>query len=173
MNHVDRSKWRSYIEGNLPDEEMIVCEEHLYDCDDCMSLYMECLEESDQAGTLDAVRLPDVEGLTERIMADVRSHAMLEWKSSDAEPETLSQSAPPVTATVHAPAKPRSLFRKTFFHYVIAASITLLLMSTGVFHQLIANSMHLTQAASTNKQPLSQQLLEKTDSIFTTWSKKR
>jgi len=173
MNHVDRDVWRSYIKGSLPDEEMTFCEEHLYDCDDCMSIYMDILEESDRAGTFDAVRLPDADSLTERIMADVRSNALPRGETAAVESELRSESDVPVTTAVRAPAKRSSVFRRTFFHYVIAASITLLLMSTGVFHQLIANSMHLTQAASTSKQPFSQQLLEKTESIFSTWSKKR
>ncbi|NOV04450.1 anti-sigma factor family protein [Paenibacillus planticolens] len=45
MKHFDEQAWSQYIHEQLPPSELSEMEQHLYGCDDCLALYMICMEQ--------------------------------------------------------------------------------------------------------------------------------
>lgn len=126
-NHMTRSQWQSFIQNQLPDDERERYEDHLYTCDDCLAVYMVCLEELEQPV---AVR---------------------------------EQLAIPK----HTPTVVKPFYQQTLFHYGLAACITLLLMSTGVFSQLISHSNQWNTVAGKKQQrSVTDQLMQKTTALL-------
>lgn len=63
--------------------------------------------------------------------------------------------------------KSRSLFKKSFFHYVIAAAMTIILMSSGIFGQLAQVASNYEEKAETEQnQSLTEELVDKTLSFI-------
>ncbi|WJH36243.1 hypothetical protein N6H14_10525 [Paenibacillus sp. CC-CFT747] len=46
MTHYTSEEWADYRENRLPDDERARREEHLYQCDQCLALYMEDLPDA-------------------------------------------------------------------------------------------------------------------------------
>jgi anti-sigma factor RsiW len=91
-------------------------EDHLYSCDTCLSLYYAAIEgQEDQLPTLS-----NDEEFTELIMSQVAG-----WKS-DGEMSQQKQSG-----------ERKPLYQSAIFHYAVAAAMTLLLMTTGVFQSVL------------------------------------
>ncbi|UKS26055.1 hypothetical protein LOZ80_31630 [Paenibacillus sp. HWE-109] len=44
MNHYDEQAWRNYLNASLSAAEIDAMEHHLYKCDECLAVYMDCLE---------------------------------------------------------------------------------------------------------------------------------
>jgi len=65
MRHYSRDEWLEYIRGSAGDIQGILMEEHLLNCESCLSEYIGALKQSNPAGEAP-------EGLTGRIMAKVR-----------------------------------------------------------------------------------------------------
>jgi|GEM_PF-6840656 len=105
MKHITYENWIEYVQGNIENVEQY--EQHLYKCDQCLTLYMKALE-------AEVVQLPTI--TTEEIVQSV--------KSKQAE-KTVSEKV-----------SSSNSFKKKMFHYALAACLTLFLMSTGVFSEM-------------------------------------
>lgn len=126
-NHMTRIEWLSFIHNQLPDVERERYEDHLYICDDCLAVFMDCLAETERP---DTICNPD-----------------------------------PVLSHKSAPAKP--FYQHTLFHYGVAASITIILMSTGVFSQLIHQSNAWSLFTGEKQQrSVTDQLMQKTTALL-------
>ncbi|MBP1967789.1 zf-HC2 domain-containing protein [Paenibacillus aceris] len=45
MKHYHEQAWSQYVNGQLPPSEIGEMEQHLYGCEDCLALYMICMEQ--------------------------------------------------------------------------------------------------------------------------------
>ncbi|SDE32749.1 hypothetical protein SAMN02799630_05171 [Paenibacillus sp. UNCCL117] len=117
MTHVQEEVWLHYASDRLTPEERQLCEVHLEQCDECLELYMHALDK--QSGDIPE---PDMERLTQA--------ALSRWDEYTG--------ADPAGSTARCGSSPdrderRSWMRHPVFHYTVAASITLMLMGSGVF----------------------------------------
>lgn len=112
MNHIQYEEWLYYVKDELDEQTRERYEDHLYVCDACMSLYIAAIEAAEQQVPVLQTEL----NLTDNIMEKV---------TEQKKEETIVK-----TGRV-------SFFQKTIVHYAIAAAITLLLTSQGVFSQLL------------------------------------
>lgn len=152
MNHRREETWLQYVKDELTNEERANCEAHLDSCDACFELYMQCLE---QAGDF-LPQLEDQEAFSTRVMM------------------RLEQEMPHTRLVERVPEQTKRKLRipwiqHPFFHYAVAAAITLILMSTGVFQTLTQQISRLDTAAEkkTAETPIlhvsvSEQLMNKT-----------
>ncbi|SCW57980.1 Putative zinc-finger [Paenibacillus tianmuensis] len=150
--HRPLNIWMQYVNDELPPEERERCEAHLDGCDACLELYMECIGQ--MADGLPV--LPDTDAFAAAVM------------------QRWTEEQPPAPGADDNPAnQPAERKRRIpwtqspFFHYAVAAAITLLLMSTGVFHSLTGNLEPGRMSYSASDQaeayvPFSEMLLEKT-----------
>lgn len=107
MNHIPYEKWRHYVKDELEEKVREQYDEHLYTCDQCLTLYSEAVEAVDQ-------QLPMM--TTDEIMLKIAEQKKVE------QPTTM---------------KKASFYQKAIFHYIVAAAMTVLLMSSGIFSQLV------------------------------------
>lgn len=113
MKHYSYEQWTKYVKNELDGEDRILYEDHLYTCDQCLEVYLTAIE---------AEELPDIidgTAFTDNIMAQLP----IENNIQDTNNETF-------------PRKATAFYKKTIFHYGVAAAMTLLLMSTGFFQTL-------------------------------------
>lgn len=108
VNHIPYEKWQYYLRDELEEKARVQYEEHLYDCDQCLALYSEAVEEVNQ-------EMPSAM-FTDQIMQKI------------AEQNRINQ---PTTV------KKSSFYQKAVFHYVVAAAMTIILMSSGIFANLV------------------------------------
>lgn len=110
MNHVSKAGWVAYLADEMPEDIKIEYENHLYSCDECLSVYMEAME-MEEASLL--------------IVGDIADSVM---KSIKREKGGAEEEATQIR-------KEQSL-RTIARHYLIAAGFTVLLMAGGVFQSL-------------------------------------
>jgi hypothetical protein len=112
MSHYAKQEWIQYINGKLAEDLQIELDHHLLSCNQCMNSYMECIEEG---GDL----LPSLEN--PMLFVD-----------------TIMKSLPSVHEERPAQkSKMRRFYETPIFHYSVAAAITFIFMSSGLFTQLI------------------------------------
>lgn len=107
MSHYSKQEWKSYISGSMQRDDAEKLEQHLYACDLCLQQYMDS-----------AMQHSDVP----------------EWQGQDA---VMSKVHGKIGDDAITADKPYHPFRKLLLPYAVAASITLLLMGTGVFDMLM------------------------------------
>ncbi|GGH24087.1 hypothetical protein [Paenibacillus segetis] len=133
----DENVWKDYIRRDdiqVNDEEL---ENDLLQDDESLAAYIEALTSLEQ----ELPKLADQDRFTEKVMrsipiAEQKYHTKSTWS--------------------------RNWSRHPLFHYVIAASITLFLMSCGLFDYITLGTEKVIH--QTEGQSLSQQLLDKTSS---------
>lgn len=141
MNHIPYEKWLLYIIDELEPKVRTSFDEHLYQCDQCLEQYMKALEKHSH------IMLENEDDLTERIMDQI---------------ETSSPSG----MTKH---QQTNFHRKTIIHYVIAASMTLFLMVSGVFSNLTNIVDHVDEQKQ--KTSIIQSWVDHSTSIVDTFQK--
>lgn len=182
-NHYDQAAWLRYAAGDVTERERQAYEDHLYECEACMSIYIGLLDDESfgdvvLAGTpLTEQPVPVLDSaVTDRIMAAIYAREGAEKQVSavtvPAEADERLARAP----AAHKEAVRRTrvpLFRRPVFHYAVAAVITLILMSAGVFRNV---SLHVGQTemrAAEERKPISEQLMEKTVSMLEAFENKQ
>ncbi|WP_201712714.1 hypothetical protein [Rossellomorea arthrocnemi] len=136
MRHIALEEWKMYAKDETDEDMRIEYEEHLYSCDQCMVLYMEAV---------DAVQedLPSIEGpslYTDEVMERIP------FENSD----------------VRKPSRKR-WYEEKVFHYVLATAMTLILMATGIFSELLK----VTSEFEKNRQPsITENMLLKTTALL-------
>ncbi len=149
--HFSKDAWLAYVTNRLPAEQREAQEAHLYDCEDCLSIYMTCLADDD-------LQLPPLENetvFTDHLMQSIANLATdISGGHATTEPHVQ-------------PAK--RWHRTTIVHYALAAGITLILMSTGMFQQLF---LHTAQVAANDsfkqERPFSEKLVQRTVKLLDT-----
>ncbi|MGM0845149.1 MAG: hypothetical protein ACQEUT_09240 [Bacillota bacterium] len=112
MKHIPYEDFLNYIDDGLSESVREQYEEHLYSCDFCMEIYLAALEANESSLPV----LSDEAGFTDKVMTEI---------------VVQKQSVNTVSG------KEQKLYQKAVVHYIVAAAMTILLMSTGVFQQLI------------------------------------
>lgn len=188
IRHPDMTVWSKYAAGALTPAERREAEEHLYACEECLLLYIDCVD----AAANDAAE-PVFAGMEDAVLAEIgrqraagELHADIPGPYADS-PETaapapfadlpaasalnqaaFTASAPVRAASEAAPAAPvasqtaparhaapgpaaagtpgaarsaapapRRWTSHPLFHYTVAACVTILLMTSGVFRLLV------------------------------------
>lgn len=134
MAHYPEQRWLFYVQDRLEESERLELEEHLAVCEVCLMLYMEQLEQV-------SVELPDSvqgSGMVNQVMYRLT------------EPSRRRQAT--------------SSSRLRILHYTVAAAITLLLMTSGVFDSMISTGAH--EPAAPPSESISSQVMEKALSLF-------
>lgn len=112
MKHFDSAKWKLYIENKLDEYEEAEMQEHLLNCDQCLSLYLSMLDYEINEKSIDEEIFPAI-AFTDSVMSVMK----IDKKKA----EEKRQKRNHINMVVY---------------YVSAASITLFLMGSGVFQQL-------------------------------------
>lgn len=142
MTHMTYEQWLKYTKGTLDEQTRMHYENHLYSCDHCLELYLQALE-----ATKD--ELPDLSApssFTDSLMAEI---------SKTKKPESK---APKLR-------KRKSRQREAVVHYVLAAAMTLLLISTGVFSQLMSVIGEFERTSNQQSESIIGGILNQTGSI--------
>lgn len=108
MNHIPYEKWYYYVRDELDEEVREQYDAHLYGCDQCLAVYLSAIEAVDRQMPM----MTKESSFTDEVMHKVSNRKGMEQ---------------PVTTK-----KPNMAF-----HYIIAAAMTLILMSSGIFTQLV------------------------------------
>jgi anti-sigma factor RsiW len=142
--------WQAYINKQLTAAQYDEYDEHLYTCDACLQLYMEAIEVS-------------VEITMAEVPMKVVNHIMTAIQLEKREPE--KRRVQHVRSSLKRKSVP--LTRRPLFQYTVAAIITLVLMSAGVFQGLSLRISHIETATSKEQQEsFSQKLMERTVSVL-------
>ncbi|MBW8349390.1 hypothetical protein K0H71_08035 [Bacillus sp. IITD106] len=144
MNHKSYENWLEYVRDELNEETREIYENHLYSCDHCLELYLKAVE----AEEFQMPEMADSSSFADSIM-----HQVTELKKPTSKPKRkISQ-------------------KQTIFNYFVAAAVTLVLMSTGVFSQL----MNMASSFENNEQKQAdsfvQSFLNKQDSFTNKFEK--
>lgn len=115
LKHYTSSEWSAYIEGRLSAEKQRRYEEHLYGCDECLMIYAHCIE-GIETSLVTAPSAPSTPKplYIEQIMTRVQDEKL---------------QLQPIVKPLRTP----TLFRRAVFQYGLAAAITIVLMTTGLF----------------------------------------
>ncbi|MDF2647904.1 MAG: hypothetical protein K0Q73_3709 [Paenibacillus sp.] len=138
MNHYNERAWKQYVEERLSPDTLSGMELHLYQCDECLTMYMTCLE---QMETVLPIMERDTQGYVDAIIARTTG-TKRSWYHS-----TMLHYGIAAAATL-------ILVATGFFH-----GISQELDSVGSFKP--ANSINTSSSLQIDK-PISDQLLNKT-----------
>lgn len=136
--HYAYEVWCQYVKNELDGSVREDVETHLYSCDQCLDIYLQVLD-SEESG------LPKIQNetqFTDSIMANI---ADLKKKNA-----SLGEGK-------------KSFYQSSAFHYLLAAAMTIIMMSTGVF-QSITKVVDTVQSPQTFQQApsFSEGLIHKT-----------
>ncbi len=130
---VQQEMWRKYIRGELPAEQSERMEKLLLEDDDIFQVYMQEL----LATETELPTLKDEEAFADGVLSLI-----------------------PQSSRKRVERSPRKRWHHPLLHYVIAASITLLLLGGGVFDLLSAGAGAAMERQASDK-PLSEQLMKR------------
>ncbi len=143
MTHMTKEQWLKYVNNSLDEKTRKHYENHLYECDHCLALYLLAVEEAEH-------ELPDL--LAPSSFTDSLMHQLTEEKREVMEAPKQK--------------KKRNKRKEAIIHYVVAAAMTLLFMVTGVFTQFM-NAVSSFESNATDPQAESfiGEILNQADSI--------
>ncbi|MBS4198075.1 hypothetical protein KHA93_00175 [Bacillus sp. FJAT-49732] len=140
MNHMTYENWLEYVRDELNEETRKVYENHLYSCDHCLELYLKAVE----ATEFQMPGLEEVSSFTDSIMQQVTE--LNKPKTKPKPRKKISQ-------------------KQTIVHYFVAAAVTLVLMSTGVFSHLMNMASSFEHSEQKQAESFVQSFLNKQDSF--------
>lgn len=135
---------KAYLEGQGDAVDREVWEQLLLEDEDVFVSYMEMLDELEE-------ELPPLENstaFTERVIE--------EWADRLAPSTELEQISDKEGKRRY------RWYEKTIFHYAVAASLTLLIMSSGMFDKLLTGEMELVIPKEDNSLSFSEQMMQAT-----------
>ncbi|MEZ2715375.1 hypothetical protein [Niallia circulans] len=136
--HYSKDYWMKYVKDELSEKERSILEDHLYTCDQCLELYIDAVDKQEE--TLPSIS--DEAAFMNDIMQKI-SYENLEIK-------TIEE-------------KKRPIYQSSIFHYAIAASLTLILMSAGFFQSIVKHTETIQKTeVSFKNEPKSGGLVDKT-----------
>ncbi|MCQ6277040.1 hypothetical protein JMM81_19370 [Bacillus sp. V3B] len=115
MTHYSYEEWMKYVKNELGQEIQEMYENHLYSCDQCLDLYLQAVTEVES----ELPFITDDTQFTDVVMTQVSEVQLSSVKSVK---EKRSEK--------------KRFYQSAVFHYTIAAAMTILLMTTGVFQSL-------------------------------------
>lgn len=121
MTHYSMQLWQAYIQGD--EVERAAMDDHLQECDECMEMYVLCLDELQSYLPQLTNPIDLMDGVEEQIQA-TRAEVNLEQS------RTIT---------------PKRWYTHPLFHYTIAASITFVLVSSGMFNHILDRVSQITE----------------------------
>lgn len=109
MTHYSPKEWEMFINNLLSESEVKQMEDHLYSCDVCLERYLTLIEKEKE--TLPHLQKDD---LTADIINKVTSKPVHQKRDQTKQP----------------------VYKRTIFHYSVAALLTLCFMGSGLFHTM-------------------------------------
>lgn len=140
MMHYSEQEWMKYVKNELDKDVREEYENHLYSCDQCLDSYLMAVE----AEEAELPMLSNEADFTSLVMAQI----------ADAKMETSQK--PQIGK------KRKSIHQSAFFHYAIAAAVTILLMTTGVFQSITQYAENVQNPTIQEEPSLTQSLVDKT-----------
>ncbi|MCR2823435.1 hypothetical protein [Lederbergia panacisoli] len=138
MKHMTYENWLDYVRDELNEDTRETYENHLYSCDHCLELYLKAVEATE-------FQMPEPAGsssFTDSIMQQVTE-----------------------LKTPVANQRKKTSRKQTIVHYFVAAAVTLLLMSTGVFSHLMNMASSFENSEQKQADSFVQSFLNKQDSF--------
>lgn len=142
---TSREQAKAYLTGQEKDLQREEWERWLLEDEETFASYMEMLDEVES-------ELPSLENssaFVERVMED--------WAGTIAESTTGEKEAVKEEGT-----RRYRWYEKTIFHYTVAASLTLLFMTSGMFDKLLTGEMKLVVPKKDNSPTYSEQMMQAT-----------
>ncbi|SDY31951.1 hypothetical protein SAMN05421736_101946 [Evansella caseinilytica] len=154
MKHIEKDQWIRYVHDKLPEEARRLYDEHLYDCDECLELYLHIIESTDSLPEISAAK-----PLAEAIMAQLSR-----LPEQEAVPSGVRAFGDQGDrgGYVNENQRQQPFYKQTVFHYFFAAAMTMLLVSSGVFQSLANYVENIQQEIfSCKDSSITSQLLER------------
>ncbi|MFE8701335.1 hypothetical protein ACFYKX_12085 [Cytobacillus sp. FJAT-54145] len=111
MTHYSFEQWKKYASDEIDEKSRERYEKHLYSCDLCVEVYFQVVSELEN----ELPALSNEDSFTDIIMEKIEE----------------SKSATRIHAGKKVP-----FYQRAIFHYTLAAAMTLLLTTTGVFQSI-------------------------------------
>ncbi|KYG28123.1 anti-sigma factor family protein [Alkalihalobacillus trypoxylicola] len=141
-NHYTKEDWTLYINGTVQQNQQLKMEEHLYTCDQCLQDYMESLA---QVSIEPSRNESDdfIDSVMQKIEPAAKARKPLKQEDSikvldgnvGYENGRNKEGAQKKKSSTQKGRK-----KQTLLHYVIAASLTFILMSSGIFEEIAFGS---------------------------------
>ncbi len=109
MKHFQEDKWLEYKNENLKESERIEMEDHLYNCDKCMEIFLSTIEEEEITGAGAYISID----FTENIMRKVAKAVLTKER------------------------KKKRLINDFFLYYAAVASVAIILTAGGLFGKMV------------------------------------
>lgn len=142
ISHISEQEWIDYIQGRLSSSRQEGIETYLYSSDEALTTYMNYLEKH-------AEQLPELDDdvdFTDNIIASI---------------PTMTEET--VDFVSKSKEKSKSFYQQSIFHYGVAAVVTLTLMTSGFFGQLLGFRTQIENTAlAENNQSISEGLMNQT-----------
>lgn len=151
MSHRSEAYWRRYAETDkLSREERDAAEAHLYECDACLALYIQAVEQ------LEVHAVVGNEAETQ-LKAGLRSHPAVQKTTARRRGWTSRRER-----------------RRTLVHYTIAAALTLFLLSSGIWQHYLDQTGQPGQTSAAAAEggtggTISEQMMARTTELLQTW----
>lgn len=143
MSHFSKDIWQVYVTDHLTEEQREELEHHAQSCPPCSILWMESVQEL-------SGELPRLE----------REKEWLQQLMCSAEGELRKYRKTRSFATV---SNRKRLWNRSLFQYLVAASLTIVLLSSGLFQALLTHTTHWTHAVqSEGDRSVSEQIVSTT-----------
>lgn len=126
MNHVRNEELVRYINDELDEHKREQIDQHIYSCDQCLNIYMRTIEEHKKI--LPEIRNQDT--FTEKVIRIIANDPLPNKKEN------------PFQRKIY-------FYQKAAFHYLVAAAMTIILMTSGVFTHLMS---YVSEFETTKKQ---------------------
>ena len=151
MKHPTETFWQQYaLKDELTPVERESAEEHLYQCEICLTLYIKLLEKAEDTPQLSK------EGEAS-LTAALRGHRDVQKTGDRRRRRPTGRER-----------------RRALVHYVIAASLTLVFLSSGILQDYLDHTVHHGQPAQgteqgENEQTITSRLMERTTDLLRAW----
>ena len=136
MSHFSTKDWEDFIANNLPESQQLMMEEHLYACENCLADYLHVNEQ---------VHIIDVPETPEYRIEDLLNEMEVVIENEKRHKKTAF---------------------KPIWQYVIAASLTIILMSSGMFHHVTGIWKEAESGLTKTPVSLTDSLMDKTLSLL-------
>lgn len=140
MNHIRYEEWLLYVQDTIDEEMRETYENHLYTCDHCLELYLQAVETVES----ELPQWRESSNFTDSVMVQVIGSTTKKQEKAYVKKNRKQQ---------------------TMLHYFLAAAMTLILMSTGVFTQLMNVASDFERDESKQADSFVLTFLNKQDSI--------
>ena len=141
MKHYDQVEWSLYKKNLLNEKIHQVMEEHLYECDQCLDIFLSLIDENEIEEAGDIIS----KEFTDDLMMNIKKLTPINKKKA---------------------IKPK-LPQDFFIYYTAVASVTILLTAGGVFGKLVESVPEITANISSQEEKIMKNTIYNFSEIIT------